>query len=81
MMDDQFVSLTRLAEIVGGTSHSVGKTLTAAGLRNNGSPSSKAFSLGLVKQAPTLRGSGYFYIWHMERTLPFLKKGAADGNR
>jgi hypothetical protein len=81
MTEDRFLSQTELAALVGGTSHSVGKALTAAGLRNNGTPSSKAFNLGLVKQAPTLNGSGYFYVWHMERTLPFLKKGTTHGDR
>ena len=78
MTNDRYVSLTELADIVGGTSHSVGKTLTAAGLRVDGSPSKKAFSLNLVTQAPTCRGSGYFYKWHLERVMPFLRKGQAD---
>ncbi len=81
MTNDRYVSQTELGEIVGGTSHSVGKTLTAAGLRVGGTPSSKAFSLDLVTQAPTGRGSGYFYKWHLERTLPFLRKGQADDAR
>ena len=72
MSGDTYLSLTELAELVGGTSHSVGKTLTATGLRQNGKPSSQAFALGLVQQAPTNRGSGYFYKWHRDKTMPYL---------
>lgn len=56
MSEDKYLSLTELAEIVGGTSHSVGRTLTSTGLRKNGKPSSQAFALGLVQQVPTNRG-------------------------
>ena len=72
MNGDTYLSLTELAELVGGTSHSVGKTLTSTGLRQNGKPSSQAFALGLVQQAPTNRGSGYFYKWHRDKTMPYL---------
>lgn len=72
MSEDKYLSLTELAEIVGGTSHGVGRTLTSAGLRENGKPSSQAFALGLVQQAPTNRGSGYFYKWHRDKTMPYL---------
>ena len=73
MTEARFLSLTELAEIVGGTSHSVGKQLTAAGLRSSGKPTQQAFALGLVSPAPTERGSGYFYKWHEVKTLPYLK--------
>lgn len=72
MNDERYLSLTQLAKIVGGTSHTVGKTLTGVGLRTNGTPSPMAFSLGLVKQAPTGRGVGYFYLWNEAKTLPYL---------
>ena len=72
MSGDTYLSLTELAELVGGTSHSVGKTLTSTGLRQNGKPSSQAFALGLVQQAPTNRGSVYFYKWHRDKTMPYL---------
>lgn len=72
MNDERYLSLTQLAKIVGGTSHTVGKTLTGVGLRTNGTPSQMAFSLGLVKQAPTGRGVGYFYLWNEAKTLPYL---------
>jgi len=81
MTNDRYVSLTEIGKIVGGTSHSVGKTLTAAGLRVDGTPSKKAFSLNLVTQAPTGRGLGYFYKWHLGRVMPFLRKGQADDAR
>ncbi len=72
MNDERYLSLTQLAKIVGGTSHTVGKTLTGRGLRTNGTPSQTAFTLGLVKQAPTGRGAGYFYLWNEVKTLPYL---------
>jgi|688.fasta_scaffold636215_1 hypothetical protein len=79
MSEDKYLSLTELAELVGGTSHSVGRTLTTAGLRRNGKPSSQAFALGLVQQAPTNRGSGYFYKWHRDKTMPYLiRKNTSD---
>lgn len=78
MSEDKYLSLTELAEIVGGTSHSVGRTLTSAGLRKNGKPSSQAFALGLVQQAPTNRGSGYFYKWHRDKTMPYLRSTTND---
>jgi hypothetical protein len=79
MSEDKYLSLTELAEIVGGISHSVGRTLTTAGLRRNGKPSSQAFALGLVQQAPTNRGSGYFYKWHRDKTMPyFIRKDTSD---
>ncbi len=72
MNDERYLSLTQLAKIVGGTSHTVGKTLTGVGLRTNGTPSQMAFALGMVKQAPTGRGTGYFYLWNEAKTLPYL---------
>jgi len=72
MSVDSYLSLTELAQLIGGTSHSVGRMLTSAGLRKNGKPSSQAFALGLVQQAPTNRGSGYFYKWHSDKTMPYL---------
>jgi hypothetical protein len=78
MSEDKYLSLTELAELVGGTSHSVGRTLTTAGLRRNGKPSPQAFALGLVQQAPTNRGSGYFYKWHRDKTMPYLGRETND---
>ena len=78
---NEYLSLTELAKRTGGTSHTVGQTLTVAGLRTDGKPSQKAFTLNLVTQAPTGRGSGYFYKWHREKVMPFLKKGPVDEGR
>lgn len=80
MNNDTFSTMRELAAIIGNgaTSHSVGKELTQLGLRTDGKPSHKAFELGLVKSASTDRGdaSGYFYVWHREKTLGFLKPSA-----
>ena len=79
MSTDNYLSMTELATIVGGTSYTVGRCLTEAGLRSNGRPTGKAFASGMVKQAPTGRGSGYFYKWHQEKTVPYLK--GKDGGK
>ena len=50
------MTLTALTQNVGGSSHSVGRTLTTAGLRRGGKPSSRAFALRLAQRAPVIRG-------------------------
>lgn len=75
MKNNEFVRMTDLGNLTGQSSHAVGKWLTEAGLRAGGMPTPTAFEQGLVKKASTGRGSGYFYLWHQERTLPFLGAG------
>ena len=77
MTDDTFSTMRELATIIGNgaTSHSVGKELTRLGLRSDGKPTSKAHQLGLITSASTGKGdgSGYFYVWHKQKTLGFLR--------
>ncbi len=80
MSEDKYLYLTELAEIVGGTTHSVGRTLTLAGLRMKGMPSSQAFALGLAQQAPPNTGSGYVYKWHRDKTMPYLIRSATNAS-
>lgn len=75
MKSNEFVRMTDLGNLTGRSSHAVGKRLTDAGLRANGRPTPKAFDQRLVKTAATERGTGYFYLWHQEKTLPFLGSG------
>jgi hypothetical protein len=76
---NDFVSLTELGTLFGVSSHAVGKWLIECGLRTDEmKPSSKAFDGGYVKQAPTGRNDGYFYVWHQRKTLEALK---AAGHR
>lgn len=76
MHDDTFATMRDLARVIGGaaTSHTVGKDLTRLGLRANGKPTSKAHELGLIRSASTGKGdgSGFFWVWHREKTLSLL---------
>ena len=57
------------------TSHDVGKWLMQNDLRTeHGKPSPQAFEEGFVRQMPTGRNDGYFYIWHREKTLAVLRE-------
>lgn len=84
MNDDTFARMRDLARIIGGdaTSHTVGKELTRLGLRSDGKPTSKAHQLGLIKSASTGKGdgSGYFYVWHLEKTLSLLTKNESPAS-
>lgn len=61
---DEFSTLTELGKLFGVSSHSIGRWLIECGLRTPGKkPSRKAFEDGLVRQAPTGRGAGYFWVW------------------
>lgn len=57
------------------TSHNIGKMLMEIGLRTeDGKPSQRAFNEGFVRQEPTGRNGGYFYVWHREKTLAVLRE-------
>jgi hypothetical protein len=83
MNNDTFSTMRDLARIIGGdaTSHTVGKDLTRLGLRADGKPTPKAHELGLVKSASTGKGdgSGYFWVWHRERTVRLLRPAGGEG--
>lgn len=70
----EFVSQTELGKIFGVSSHEIGKWLVEAGLRTpEKRPSTFAFERGFVERAPTGRGSGYFYVWHTQKTTQRLE--------
>lgn len=74
-----YVNLTDLGKLFGMTSHGIGKVLKKIGLRDsNGKPSSKAFHQGYCDQAPTNRGSGYYYVWHREKTIQALEEAGCE---
>lgn len=78
-MDDEskHLSLTQLGAVFGVTSHKVGFWLVQAGFRTaDKSPSPRAFTDGFVKRCQN--GSGYFYVWHMGKTIAVLE---AAGHR
>ena len=75
MNEHEFESMRDLGKRYGVSSHKMGGWLAALGLRTvGGSPTGKAFQLGLVKTASTGRGDsdGYFYVWHVAKTMKLL---------
>ena len=57
------------------TSHNIGKMLKEVGLRtDDGKPSQRAFDDGFVSKEPTGVNDGYFYVWHVEKTLAVLRE-------
>jgi hypothetical protein len=77
MAQYEYESLTDLGRRFGVSCQKVGQWLEMLDLRVVGeSPTALAFGLGLVKAAPTNRGStsGYFYTWHTEKTIKLLEE-------
>lgn len=77
MFDQEYANLSALGTRFGVTSHVVGRWLEELGLRKVGdAPTRRAFSLGLLKKAPTNRGdgNGYYFIWHLEKTMKLLEE-------
>lgn len=73
MNNKEYGTLGDLGKLIGGSSHDAGKALKKIGLRTpDGKPSRKAFDGDFCKQAPTNRGTGYFWVWHLERTCNAL---------
>lgn len=76
---NEFLTQTDLGRLFGVSSHVIGRWLVETGLRTREKrPSRKAFDGGFVKQAPTGRGSGYFYVWHRQKVTHVLE---AAGHR
>lgn len=70
-----FISLTKLGVLFGVSSHKVGQWLIDIGLRTEEmTPSRTAFDGEYVQQAPTGRGTGYYYVWNSENTIAALEK-------
>jgi hypothetical protein len=75
MSEHEFESLTDLGRRYGVSSHEMGRWLAKLGLRRvGGLPTDKARELGLVKQIPTGRGEGFFFVWNVVKTMRVLKK-------
>lgn len=78
-MNNEHLSQTDLGKLFGVSSHVAGRWLVEIGLRTKEKrPSRTAFDGGFVKQAPTGRGSGYFYVWHRQKVTHALE---AAGHR
>ena len=75
-MNDEYLSQTDLGKRFGVSSHLIGKWLIEVGLRTEEKrPSQRAFDGGFVKQVPTGRNEGYFYVWQAEATIKMLIEG------
>lgn len=77
MFDQEFGNLGAIGAMFGVSSHVCGRWLADLGLRKVGrTPTTKAFDLGLPKKVPTNRGNGdgYFYVWHVFKTIKLLEK-------
>jgi hypothetical protein len=64
----EFMNLTQLGELFGGSSHQVGSWLVTIGLRTEDKrPSKKAFDDFYVTEGPS-RGQGYNWVWNSVKT-------------
>ena len=73
MSNNIYVSISELATYFGLGRGTMGKLLKRLGLRTaEGRPSGAAFEGEFVQAAPSGWNDGYFYKWHMEKTLAAL---------
>jgi hypothetical protein len=71
----EFSTMRQLGRLFGVSSHEMGRWLVAIGLRSmDKRPSYDAFDRKFVEQAPTGRGTGYFWVWHTEKTVAALER-------
>ena len=73
----KFVNQTQLAEMfVDATSHKIGKWLQELGLKTTGRkpniPTFTAQEEGFVSTSHNGRGTGWFHVWHREKTVQAL---------
>jgi hypothetical protein len=71
---DKFLRMTDLGKLYDVSSHKIGKWLAQIGLRENGNPSSVAYTGGFVKSAANGRNDGYFWVWHATKTVGALEQ-------
>jgi len=76
-MINEYLSQTELGKLFGVSSHTIGRWLTAAGLRGpDGKPSLHGWEY--VSQRPSTNPGTYFNVWHREKTVRLLEsKGHA----
>jgi hypothetical protein len=73
---NDFLSQTDFARLYSdSTSHGFGRWLIEIGLRTRAKqPSQEAIDGGFCKLIKTGRGTGFFYIWHVEKTAAALER-------
>lgn len=76
MPSSDYYTLTNLAqEFVGQTRNSVGKALKELEFRSaNGKPTLLAHQLGLVESIEGPQPWITLWLWHRDRTLPYLER-------
>ena len=76
MPNNEYWTLTKLAALfVGQTRYTVGKALKELEMRSpDGTPTFWAHSLGLVQRTEGPQPWINVWLWHRERTVPFLEK-------
>jgi hypothetical protein len=68
-----YITMTEIGEVLGLTSHQVGKRLKKLGLRTpEGRPSQAAFTSKLVAQKWTRDGQHYLWAWAAEEIVTLL---------
>ena len=72
-MTEKFQSMREIGQMVGATSHKVGRVLTDQGYRCDGKPTAKAFHEGMVTDRGSTNPGTYFYVWDVKKTLPLLE--------
>jgi hypothetical protein len=72
-MPDEYLSLTDLGQLYGGSRVRAGQWLVDVGLRNKEKkPSQAAFQGGFVSERPSTNPGTYYWVWHRERTMRVL---------
>ncbi len=76
-MNNEYSSQTELGKLFGVSSHTIGRWLWEAGLRDSdGKPT--AWGWEYVSQRPSTNPGTYFNVWHREKTVKLLEsKGHA----
>jgi hypothetical protein len=69
----EYMTMRDIGGRLGMTSHQIGRTLKAMGLRTpEGRPSRMAFEAGLCEQRWAPDGEHYVWAWHGEKVLQML---------
>ena len=74
-----FMSMTEIGIMFGVSSHVIGRWLYEIGWRTvEGRPCPEAFNRDLIKPTHNGRNGGYYYIWHVTKTIEALKEAGHE---
>lgn len=69
-MNDEYLSMTEIGKFFDASSHDIGRWLIEIDLRTQEKmPSQRAKNEGFVSTAPNGRDTGWFFVWHREKTI------------